>query len=106
MYFADPTWLENGPLPRSCSPKSRPRVQGMSGLGDSTCYAYGSDQSCLSWTPDGGQTIFGCGTDTTGYCAPSGNASLSVPSTTVAGIPIWGAAVAVGLILAISVLER
>ena len=55
--------------------------------GTPTCYAYGSDNSCLSYTTDGGATIIGCGTSTTGPCAPqagsaptgSGGGSLTPP---------------------------
>ena len=61
----------------------------MTGGGSSnTCYAYGSDGSCLSTTSDGGMTVVGCGTNTSGACAPKPGTPAASNVTSVVPTPV------------------
>lgn len=72
---------------------------GNSGGGDApppsgaVCSYYGSDNSCLSYTTNGGLTTTGCGTMTTGACAPapagSGSSPVGGQDTCVAAGGVW-----------------
>jgi len=63
-----------------------------SGETNATCYAFGSNGSCLSYTTDGGATTVGCGMSTSGVCGTTGppsTISANSGSACVANGGIW-----------------